>query len=141
MLAGSFMKTKDSLFTTAKDILAHAHAPYSQRRIGSALKLTNGKIYSGVNIENASYGATVCAERVAIWKALSENPGELIEELLVCTDSKEAWPPCGLCRQVMAEFASPNLQVHVANLTGVQKTFAFKDLFPESFHRKFLEQK
>lgn len=131
--------SSDSLFAMAKNILKNSHSPYSGKKVAAAVQLDNGKTYAGVNIENASYGATVCAERVAIWKALSENPGARIDEIVVCVEGKEAWPPCGMCRQVMAEFASAKLNVHVANSSSVQKTFSFAQLFPESFHGKFLK--
>lgn len=116
-----------------------AHVPYSQHKVGSAVVLENGKTYSGSNIENASYGGTVCAERVAIWKAISENGASLIKEVVVVTDAAEAWPPCGLCRQVMAEFCSKDSLVHTANLKGIQKTYKFSELLPDSFTPDFLK--
>lgn len=116
----------------------NSYSPYSKFKVGSAIKLSNGKIYSGCNIENASYGGTVCAERVAIWKALSEYPGEKITEVLVVTDTKKAWPPCGFCRQVIAEFAAKTVKIHTSNLKGIQGTFSMKDLLPESFDRAML---
>lgn len=129
----------DKLLEAAKKISANAHSPYSKVRVASAVKLSNGQIYSGVNIENASYGATVCAERVAIWKGLSENPGTQIDEILVHTNSPNPWPPCGICRQVIAEFAAPNLKVHIANDAGIKRTIPFRDLFPDSFDAAFLK--
>lgn len=112
-----------------------AHAPYSQYKVGAALRLSNGKIYSGCNIENVSYGGTVCAERVAIFKALSENPNTKIDEICVATDSNPPWPPCGFCRQVIAEFAQPETKIHIADLRGIQKTFTLAELLPNAFTR------
>lgn len=131
--------SKEKLLESARKIAAHSYSPYSKRKVGSAVRLANDKIYSGANVENASFGATVCAERVAVWKAMSENPGIPVEEIVVYTSAEEPWPPCGMCRQVLAEFASNKLIVHTANDKGIQKTYAFKDLFPESFSPDFLK--
>ncbi len=91
-------------------------------------------MYSGCNIENASYGGTVCAERVAIWKAYSENSSEnKIKEIFIASEAENPWPPCGMCRQVLAEFATPETKVTIVNLSGQAKEFKFKDLFPEGF--------
>lgn len=95
----------DQLIEAATRARLHAHAPYSGAFIGSAVKMADGTIFSGCNIENASYGGTVCAERVAIWKAVSEQSSQKIEEIVVVSDFDSAWPPCGFCRQVIAEFA------------------------------------
>jgi cytidine deaminase len=112
----------------------NSYSPYSTKKVGAALSLSNGKIFSGTNIENVSFGGTVCAERVAIWKALSENPGEKITEIVVVTDEKVPWSPCGFCRQVLAEFASPALTVHLGDLSGIRVSMDFQnDLFPAGF--------
>lgn len=123
----------DDLYQQAQAVAQNAHVPYSKYQVGSALRLQNGKTYSGCNIENASYGATICAERTAIVKALSENPGQKIEEIVVFTHQPEPWPPCGLCRQVIAEFATKDTKIHTANHSGIQKTFLFTELFPSGF--------
>ncbi len=127
------------LLAAAKKVSSHAYSPYSKVKVASAVQITGDKIYSGINIENASYGATVCAERVAIWKAISENPGAKIIEILVHTKADNPWPPCGMCRQVIAEFASPKLIVHLANDKGVKKSVPFRELFPDSFDGEFLK--
>ncbi len=129
----------DKLLEAAKKISNNAHSPYSKVKVASAVRITGDKIFSGVNIENASYGATVCAERVAIWKAISENPGAKIEEILVHTKAENPWPPCGMCRQVIAEFAAPKLMVHLANDKGIKRSLPFKELFPDSFDGEFLK--
>lgn len=93
-----------------------SHSPYSEKKIGAAIQLSNGKVYSGCNIENASYGGTVCAERVAIWKAFSENLKPVtITHVVVASDESSPWPPCGFCRQVLAEFATPETEVTLVN--------------------------
>jgi cytidine deaminase len=128
------------LHAEACKALKNAYSPYSKFNVGSAVLLTNGKIYSGCNIENASYGGTVCAERVAIWKALSENPGEKIAEIVVVTDMKKAWPPCGFCRQVIAEFADNKTKIHTGNLKEIQKSFSLKEILPEAFDPAYLQK-
>lgn len=122
---------KEKLLQAALKARDHAHSPYSQFKVGAAVLLENGKIFSGANIENASYGATVCAERVAIWKAISEEGLQPIREIVVTTP--EAWPPCGMCRQVLSEFATPLSLIHVADLQRIQRTFTLSELLPQAF--------
>ncbi|MGZ3744578.1 MAG: cytidine deaminase [Pseudobdellovibrionaceae bacterium] len=110
----------------------NSYAPYSGKHIGAAVLMDNGKIYSGCNVENASYGGTVCAERTAIFKAISEG-AKKIKEVLVVSSEENPWPPCGLCRQVIAEFANPETKIHLANPQGSSRTLKFIDLFPEAF--------
>jgi cytidine deaminase len=125
---------KNKLNEAACEALQFSYSPYSKKQIGASLVLTNGKIYSGCNIENASYGGTVCAERVAIWKAFSENKSsEKIVEIVVASNEKSPWPPCGFCRQIMAEFATPETLVRLINLNQDERSFQFKDLLPEAF--------
>lgn len=128
------------LFAAALKAQSLSHSPYSKAKIGAAVLLKSGQIYSGCNIENASYGGTVCAERVAIWKAVSENKAHEISEILVLSDASEPWPPCGFCRQIIAEFATPQTQIHTANPQGKIKSFTFADIFPESFNPSHLLQ-
>lgn len=126
---------KDSiLFQMANDSLKFSHSPYSQKRIAASLKLTNGKMYSGCNIENASYGGTVCAERVAIFKAYSENLAtEKIEEMIILSEAQDPWPPCGFCRQVIAEFGKPDTKIIICNVQGYCRHLVFTEIFPEAF--------
>ena len=121
------------LIEAAKIAMSFSYSPYSQKKIGASVLLTNGKVYSGCNVENASYGGTVCAERVAIWKAASENKDLKISEVVVISDSEKPWPPCGFCRQVMAEFSTDDTQIVMVNLQNKSRTYKFKDLFPEAF--------
>jgi cytidine deaminase len=134
---------KQDIFLMALQARKHAHAPYSQFHIGAAVLTFDGKIFSGCNIENASYGGTVCAERVAIWKAVSDlgfSRKTKIKEICVVSDSKKPWPPCGMCRQVMAEFCEPKTKVHLANTEGIKETYQFAELLPLAFSGDLLKK-
>ncbi|MBP9680724.1 MAG: cytidine deaminase [Bacteriovorax sp.] len=108
----------------------NAYSPYSKAFVGSALQTSDGTTYTGCNIENASYGGTICAERVAILKAVSDKKLK-IKKIYVYT--KEGWPPCGLCRQVMSEFADSDLEVIIGDEAGKETKMSFKELMPLSF--------
>lgn len=108
----------------------NAYSPYSKAHVGSAVETSDGSIYTGCNIENASYGGTICAERVAILKAVSEKKMKLTK---IYVYTKEGWPPCGMCRQVMSEFAADDLEVIIGNEAGHETKMKFKDLMPLSF--------
>ncbi|MCB0350903.1 MAG: cytidine deaminase [Bdellovibrionales bacterium] len=127
----------ESLFTIAKKYLNRAHSPYSKVKVACATLMNDGKIYGGCNIENASYGGTICAERVAITKAVSEG-AKSIKAILVLTNQKEIWPPCGICRQVMAEFAKSKTLVFTTNLKGQMITYNFSDLLPGAYTPDYL---
>ena len=114
-----------------------AHAPFSRFRVGAAVRTKSGKIFTGCNVESASYGLTVCAERVAIWKAVSEGEKEFAE-IAVAADTKELTPPCGVCRQIIWEFCG-DVPVTFANLAGDAETVSMKELLPRAFDAKFLE--
>lgn len=130
------------LYNEALVARKNAHAPYSNFFVGAALRLDKSdKVFSGCNIENLSYGATICAERTAIVKALSEFPGSRIKELALVTDAKTHDSPCGLCLQVMSEFCDPETQVHLCNLTGIQRTVPFKELMPFQFDNELVSSK
>lgn len=118
-----------------------SHSPYSTKKIGAAIRLSNGKIYSGCNIENASYGGTVCAERTAIFKAYSENKKPVhITHVAVASAEDSPWPPCGFCRQVLAEFAKGDTEVILTNTTGKEKVMTFNQLFPFAFEPEHLNK-
>lgn len=140
------MKNTEVLRKKAIEARENSHSPYSHAKVGAAVLLENGEMIGGCNIENASYGGTVCAERVAIWKAVSEkSPAALlaknkIKEIMVVTDANEPWPPCGFCRQVMAEFCGPETLIHTGNLSDTKKTFRLGDLLPESFNPSHLKK-
>lgn len=114
----------------ALEAAQHSHSPYSQVKVGSALVTADGSVFSGCNIENSSFGGTVCAERVAIWQAVSAGHRQ-ISQLYVYTD--DGWPPCGLCRQVMAEFASADLTIIIGDKKGQERHWKFSDLLPLAF--------
>ena len=124
------MNSKINLRSLAQSASKMAYSPYSKAQVGSALITTDGSVYTGCNIENASYGGTVCAERVAIFKAISDKKMK-IEKIYVYT--KEGWPPCGMCRQVMSEFASADMEVIKGNEAGGETVMKFNDLMPLSF--------
>jgi cytidine deaminase len=109
-------KTLETLLGLAIEAQKNSYSPYSKYQVGAALITEEGDIFTGTNIENASYGGTVCAERVAIWKTLSEKPRSLIKEILVLSPKgQRTWPPCGLCLQVLAEFSKPTTRVYLAS--------------------------
>jgi cytidine deaminase len=106
-----------------------AHAPYSKFCVGAALLTKSGQVFTGCNVENASYGLTICAERVAIFQAVCSGEVEF-DTLAVVSSSGAA--PCGACRQVMREFG-PHLRVIIADLKGTQREYDLEALFPDSF--------
>jgi cytidine deaminase len=114
-------------------------APFSNFLVGAAVETKSGKIYTGCNIESASYGLTVCAERVAIWKAISEGERELTN-LAVVVDTEPLTPPCGTCRQIIWEFCNHG-SIVLANLDGHFEQLDIKDLQPRAFDARFLELK
>lgn len=120
------------LYENALRARKNSYSPYSSCKVGAAIKTSDGKIYVGCNVENASYGGTICAERSAIVKAVSDQGLIKIKELMVVTDATPPWPPCGLCRQVIAEFASETV-VYLANLKDELSTMTFQDIFPQAF--------
>ena len=133
---------KTELIQSALGARQFSHSPYSTKKIGAAIQLSNGLVFSGCNIENASYGGTVCAERVAIWKAFSENSNQLkISAVAVASDEKSPWPPCGLCRQVMAEFSTALTEIYLVNTQGQETALTFAELFPFAFEPDHLLKK
>jgi cytidine deaminase len=129
--------TNEELVTAAKLARENSYAPYSEFRVGAAIETDDGEIYTGCNVESASYGLTVCAERVAIWKAISEGKHK-VRNIAVVADTKELTPPCGVCRQIIWEFGG-NVPVTLANLNGGRETVEMKDLLPRAFDTKFLK--
>lgn len=111
-------------------------APFSDFMVGAALKTDEGKVYIGCNVESASYGLTVCAERVAIWKALSEGERHFTE-LAIVADTDTLTPPCGTCRQIIWEFAK-NATIVLGNLHGETQIVSIKELLPRAFDARFL---
>lgn len=126
----------EELIATAKAARLQSVAPFSNFLVGAALKTADGKVYTGCNVESASYGLTVCAERVAIWKALSEGEREFTE-LAIVADTGQLTPPCGTCRQIIHEFCK-NAIIVLANLKGETQTCNIKELLPRAFDARFL---
>jgi cytidine deaminase len=127
------------LIEVAKQARLRSVAPFSDFKVGAAVRTENGKVYTGCNIESASYGLTVCAERVAIWKALSEGERKFTE-LAVVADTDTLTPPCGTCRQIIWEFAR-GAKIVFANLNGQSEQFDITELLPHAFDARFLKKK
>jgi cytidine deaminase len=125
------MTEHDPLVAAAKLARENAHAPFSNFRVGAAVRANSGRIFGGCNVENATYGLTVCAERIAIFKALSEGERGF-DAIAVSTDTDTLTPPCGACRQIIWEFCG-DVPVILSNLHGKTETFQMRDLFPKPF--------
>jgi cytidine deaminase len=123
------------LIAKAMEAREKAHAPYSHFAVGAALLARTGRIYTGCNVENASYGLSVCAERVAVFKAVSEGERDF-EAIAVVTENGVT--PCGACRQVLMEFGE-DIQVIVADGAGGYRVFGLQELLPEAFTPEHLE--
>lgn len=123
------------LINEAKQAREKAYAPYSKFKVGAALLSGSGKVYYGANIENSSYSLTCCAERIAIFKAVSE--GEMgFTKFAIIGNSEDPISPCGACRQVMAEFFDDHVKIYLTNLTGNLKKTTISQLLPDSFTLK-----
>jgi len=125
------------LLESARRAREHAHAPYSRHRVGAALLADDGRVFTGCNVESSSYGLTVCAERVALFKALSEG-ARSFRAIAVAADPAAACRLCGACRQVLWDFA-PGLVVITAE-EGAVRERPLADLLPDAFDRRFLER-
>ena len=131
-------ESEDQLIETAKAARLRSVAPFSNFKVGAALQTKAGKLFTGCNIESASYGLTVCAERVAIWKALSEGEREFTN-LVIVADTENLTPPCGTCRQIIWEFAK-HAKIVLANLRGQREEVHIIDLLPRAFDARFLKE-
>jgi len=125
-----------SLLDAALNARKNAHAPYSHFLVGAALEAEDGRVFTGCNVENATYGLSVCAERVAVFKAISEGVRKF-GRIAVSADTDVLTPPCGACRQILWEFCG-NIEVTLTNLQGKTETIRMKDLFPRPFDDSFL---
>ncbi|MBZ5702341.1 MAG: cytidine deaminase [Acidobacteriia bacterium] len=125
------MSEFDTLIAAARAARENAYAPYSNFRVGAALRASSGRIFGGCNVENASYGLTVCAERVALFKAISEGERGF-DAIAVVTDAEKLTPPCGACRQLIWEFCG-DVPVVLANLQGGVEVHPMRELFPRPF--------
>ena len=126
----------ESLVKLAIEAREKAFAPYSNFKVGAALAGSSGRVFAGCNVENATYGLTVCAERVALWKAVSEGEREFVAVAVVSESEHPAFP-CGACRQLLWEFCG-DIEVIIANLRGVRESHRLSQLFPHPFDRTFL---
>jgi cytidine deaminase len=121
----------NGILLAAIEARSYARAPYSGFKVGAAVEDDTGRIFTGCNIENASFGLTMCAERVAVFKAISEGAGKL-NRVAVVTDSESLTPPCGACRQILWEFCG-NAELILSNLTGARLTMPLGELLPKPF--------
>lgn len=126
----------DSLIAAALAARENAHAPFSQFKVGAALLDGASHIHTGCNVENATYGLTVCAERVAVLKAVSEGAGQFTR-IAIVADTETLTPPCGACRQILWEFCG-DIEIVLANLNGKSETLRLAVLFPRAFDASFL---
>ena len=136
MLAGHDLDEK-GLVAAAADARTHARAAFSGFKVGAALETSGGEVVGGCNVENATYGLTVCAERVALWKALSEGR-DVFTRIAVVADTDDPTPPCGACRQLLWEYCG-DIEVVLANLSGVQRRLRLSELLPLPFDVRLLK--
>ena len=133
--------TKEALCEMAKQAMANAYAPYSGFSVGAALLCADGSVYTGCNIENAAFTPTVCAERTALFKAVSEGTREFAAIAVASGKngrSDAAFPPCGVCRQALSEFCPPELPVYVLRADGAIDAYRLGDLLPFAFTPEFM---
>lgn len=128
--------TNDPLIAAALAARENAWAPFSNFRVGAALEDETGRIFTGCNVENATYGLSVCAERTAVLKAISEGARKF-RRVAVSADTDSLTPPCGACRQILWEFCG-DVKVTLVNLHGKTESFQMHDLFPRPFDVSFI---
>lgn len=121
-----------TLIAIAREALPYSYSPYSHFQVAAALLAASGKVYTGVNVENASYGATICAERTAFVKAISEGERAFTMLAIVSSSGDLTWP-CGICRQVLAEFCDDDFKIVSMDREKQIKTYQLKELLPEGF--------
>jgi cytidine deaminase len=126
----------EELIARALQVRENACAGYSHYKVGAALVASSGKVYTGCNVENSTYGLTVCAERVALWKALSEGE-RAFTQIAVATASDPPASPCGACRQLLWEYCG-EIEIILANLQGYRKTLRLTEIFPCPFDQHSL---
>jgi cytidine deaminase len=126
----------DPLLEAAIKARENAHAPYSKFKVGAALESIDGRVFTGCNIENATFGLTICAERVAVVKALSEGV-TAFRRIAVAADTETLTPPCGACRQILWEFCG-DTEIILTNLHGKVETMRLSVIFPRAFDGSFL---
>lgn len=129
--------TREELNALALSMRQRSYSPYSRFRVGAVLECSDGTVFTGCNIENAAFGPTICAERTAVAKAISEGRKDFIR-IVVAGDSAAPCVPCGVCRQVLREFA-PNIEIICLGSDGSQMTTTLNGLLPHSFGPEFLK--
>jgi cytidine deaminase len=122
----------EPMIDLARRALANAHAPYSRLRIGACVRAAGGGLYAGCNVENASYAVTQCAETTAIGAMVAAGDRQIVD-LVIVTEGAEPCPPCGRCRQQLAEFAGPDVRIHLCGPEGVRVTATLGELLPMAF--------
>ncbi len=127
----------EQLFEAAKKVRERAHAPYSRFPVGAAVLYADGQVVSGCNVENSSYGLSVCAERGALAAGVSQGRGKPVA-IAIVVDTPSPCPPCGMCRQVMLEFAPKEMPVRSRNLKGDEARYTLGELLPHAFTSDFL---
>ena len=125
-------QTLDQMLEAAGRALANAHAPYSRFRVGACLRAESGRLHAGCNVENSAYPVGQCAEATAIGAMVAAGDRRIVE-VLVVSEGSELCSPCGRCRQQLAEFARPDVPVHLAGPTGVRRTVTLGELLPLAF--------
>jgi len=126
----------DSLLDAALAARSNAFAPYSKFQVGAAIEDLSGRIHTGCNVENATYGLTICAERVAVFKAISEGARQF-RRVAVAADTDVLTPPCGACRQILWEFCG-DVEIVLVNPRGKTETYRLANLFPKPFDASYL---
>ena len=126
----------DALLAAALAARENAFAPYSKFKVGAAIEDIDGRIHTGCNVENSTYGLTVCAERVAVFKAISEGVRKF-RRVAIAADTDSLTPPCGACRQILWEFCG-DVEIVLVNLRGKTETYRLKELFPKPFDVSYL---
>jgi len=126
----------DPLISAALAVRANAFAPFSKFQVGAAIEDAEGRIHTGCNVENATYGLTVCAERVAVFKAISEGARKF-RRVAVAADTETLTPPCGACRQILWEFCG-DVEIVLVNLAGKTERWRLSELFPKPFDSSYL---
>lgn len=130
----------DFMVEKALEAKGFAYVPYSGFHVGAAVLTPDGRIFTGCNVENASYGATICAERTAIVKAISAGETK-ISAIAITSDSDDLTFPCGICRQVIAEFAVPDVKLICSNKNGDYKEYGLNDILPNAFNKNAMDIK
>ena len=129
--------TDRQLINLAEQASRNAYVPYSHFAVGAALECRDGTVFTGCNVENAALGSTICAERTAVAKAVSEGHRDFVR-IVIAGRSRELCVPCGVCRQVLREFA-PNIEIICLNGAGEERTFTLEELLPHSFGPEYLQ--